>query len=71
MLPMVLPFSVGVLKMTPVSVGIANPTTGTRIHCAPAIFRLAPTSVPVVVASNPHTMIAVRVATLVSVSKRH
>ena len=70
-LPVVLALRVGVLKMTPVTVGIANPTTPTAINCVFAIFRLAPTSVPVVVAANPHAMIAVCVAALVAVSKRY
>jgi hypothetical protein len=65
------PFPVGVLKMTPVPIGIAYPPTRTAVNCALAIFRLAPTSVPVVVAVDPHAMIAVRVAALVGMSKRH
>jgi len=70
-LPVVVFPPVGVLKMTPVPIGIANPTTLTTINSVLAIFRLAPTSIPIVVAPNPHAMIAVRVAALVSVSKRH
>jgi hypothetical protein len=69
-LPVVVPLPVGVLIMTPVPIGIANPTTRTAINFVFAIFRLAPTSVPVVVAVNPHAMIAVRVAALVGMSKR-
>ena len=70
-LPVVITLPVGVLKMTPVPIGIANPTTRTAINCVLAMFRLAPTSVAVVVAANPHAMIAVRVAALVGMSKRY
>jgi hypothetical protein len=69
-LPVVLPLAV-VLKPTPVAIGIASPTTRTTVDCILAVFRLAPTSVSVVVASNRHTMIAVRVAALVGMSKRY
>jgi hypothetical protein len=62
---------VGVLKMTPVPIGIANPTTLTAINFVVAIFRLAPTSIAVVVAANPHAMISIRVTALVGMSKRH
>jgi hypothetical protein len=62
---------VGVLKMTPVTIGIANPTTFTAIICVLAIFRLAPTSVTVPIAVDAHAMIAVRVAALVGVSERN
>jgi len=62
---------VGVLKMTPVSIGVANPTARPAVERVPAVFRLAPTSVPVVVALDPHAMIAVRVAALVGMSKRY
>jgi hypothetical protein len=70
-LPVVVALRVGVLKMTPVTVGIANPTTPTAINCVFAIFRLAPTSVPVVIAPNPHAVITVCVAALVGMSKRN
>jgi hypothetical protein len=70
-LPVVVLLPVGVLKTTPVPIGIANPTTPAAINCVLAIFGLAPTSVPVVVASNPHAVIAVRVAALVGVSQRY
>jgi hypothetical protein len=70
-LPVRVPFPVGVLKMTPVPIGIAYPTTRMAINCVLAIFRLAPTSVPVVVAANPHAVIAVRVAALVGMGKCH
>jgi hypothetical protein len=70
-LPVAVPLPVGVFKMTPVPVGIANPMTLTAINCVLAIFRLAPTSVSVAIAANPHTMIAVLVAALVGMSKRY
>ena len=70
-LPVVVPFPVRVLEMTPVPIGIANPTTLTAIDRVLAIFRLAPTPVSVVVAANPYAMIAVRVTALVGMSKRY
>lgn len=70
-LPVVVSLPVGVLKMTPVPIGVANPPTSTTINYVLAVFRLSPTSVPVVVAGYPHAMIAVRVTALVGMSKRH
>ena len=65
------PLPAGIFKMTPISIGIAYPPTWTAVNFVLAIFRFPPTSVPVVVAANPHAMIAVCVAALVGVSKRH
>jgi len=70
-LPARVPLPAGVFKTTPVPIGIAYPPTRTAVNCVFAVFRLPPTSVPVVVAANPHAMIAVCVAALVAVSKRY
>jgi hypothetical protein len=70
-LPVVVPLPVRVLIMTAVPIGIADPTTRTAINRVLAVFRLTPAFVPVVVAADPHAVIAVRVATLVGMSKRH
>jgi hypothetical protein len=62
--------SLGVLEMTPVAIGIAHPSAWATVNFIPAVFRLAPTSVSVVIALDPHAVIAVCVAALVSVRKR-
>ena len=70
-LPMRIPFPAGVLVMTPVSIGVANPTAWMTINRLLTMFRLAPTIVAIMVASDTDTMVAVRVAALVGVAKRY
>lgn len=69
--PVRVPFPAGVLKMTPIPIGVAYPTARMAINCFLAVFRLAPTFVSVVVAFDAHAMIAVRVAALVGMSERY
>jgi hypothetical protein len=70
-LPMRIPFPASVLVMTPVSIGVANPTAWMTINSLLAMFRLAPTSVAIMVASDTDTMVAVRVTALVGMAKRY
>ena len=68
-LPMRIPFLAGVLVMTAVPIGVANPAPRMAVNTVLTIFRLGPTFVAIVVTSNTDTMIAVGVAALVSMTK--
>jgi hypothetical protein len=70
-LPMRIPFPASVLVMTPVSIGVANPTAWMTINSPLTMFRLAPTIVAIMVASDTDTMVAVRVTALVGMAKRY
>jgi hypothetical protein len=70
-LPMRIPFPASVLVMTPVPIGVANPTAWMNINSLPTMFRLAPTFVSIMVASDTDTMVAVRVTALVRMAKRY
>ena len=70
-LPMRIPFPAGVLVMTPVPIGVANPTARMTINSLLAMFRLAPAFVAIMVACNTDTMVAVRVTALVGMAKRY
>jgi len=70
-LPMRIPFPASVFVMTPVSIGVANPTAWMTINGLLTMFRLAPTFVAIMVASDADTMVAVRVTALVGMAKRY
>jgi hypothetical protein len=59
------PLVTGVLIVTPITVLIAYPASGTIVVVAVAIFRLAPTPITIVVALDANAMVVVRVAALV------
>ena len=70
-LPMRIPFPASVLVMTPVPIGVANPTAWMTINSLPTMFRLTPTLVAIMVASDTDTMVAVSVTALVGMAKRN
>ena len=70
-LPMRIPFPASVLVMTPVSIGVANPTAWMTINGLLTMFRLVPTLVAIMVARDTDTMVAVGVTPLVGMAKRY
>lgn len=70
-LPMRIRFPASVFVMTPVPIGVANPTAWMTINSLLTMFRLVPTLVAIMVARDTDTMVAVRVTALVGMAKRY
>lgn len=66
--PMGVPFPAGIFVVTSIAVGVANPPARRVVDIPIAILRLAPTPITIMVASDSNAVVAIRIASLVSVS---